>query len=337
MRLIFIRHGEPDYEHDSLTEKGWREAKLLAARTKDWHVDDFYVSPLGRARDTASFTLKAHGKTAEIMDWLHEFLGKVPDGAGGTRLCWDLMPADWTAQPELLQPTGWEAAPLLQGTNVKAEYDRVTAGLDALLASYGYTRHGGYYTCRETCEKTIVCFCHFGITAVLLSHLWNVSPFAVLHGAFLAPTSTAVDRRMADRMARIANISLDELGKTIFSASISDDKPADALLFTDFKDFHIADHDFGVSQITCVDSERMMQRKDEFLAVMQKTMAERGYTLMILMLTDVLLEGTHLLYLGDEDIITQAFGVQLKDHTCFLPGVVSRKKQVIPMLTALWG
>ena len=154
---------------------------------------------------------------------------------------------------------------------------------------------------------------------------------------FKSPTSTAVDRRMADRMARIANISLDELGKTIFSASISDDKPSDTLLFTDFKDFHIADHDFGVSQITCVDSERMMQRKDEFLAVMQKTMAERGYTLMILMLTDVLLEGTHLLYLGDEDIITQAFGVQLKDHTCFLPGVVSRKKQVIPMLTALWG
>ena len=67
MRLIFIRHGEPDYEHDSLTEKGWREAKLLAARTKDWHVDDFYVSPLGRAQDTASFTLKAHGKTAEII------------------------------------------------------------------------------------------------------------------------------------------------------------------------------------------------------------------------------------------------------------------------------
>ena len=149
---------------------------------------------------------------------------------------------------------------------------------------------------------------------------------------FKSPTSTAVDRRMADRMARIANISLEELGQTIFSASISDDKPADVLLFTDFKDFHIADHDFGVSQITCVDSNRMMQRKDEFLSVMRKTMEERGYTLMILMLTDVLLEGTHLLYLGDEDIITQAFGVQLKDHTCFLPGVVSRKKQVIPHL-----
>ena len=190
-----------------------------------------------------------------------------------------------------------------------------------------------------------------GSTATIISEMYQergLMPPAKLAGLiaaaivadtvmFKSPTSTAVDRRMADRMARIANISLEELGQTIFSASISDDKPADVLLFTDFKDFHIADHDFGVSQITCVDSNRMMQRKDEFLAVMRKTMEERGYTLMILMLTDVLLEGTHLLYLGDEDIITQAFGVQLKDHTCFLPGVVSRKKQVIPSLTALWG
>ena len=99
MRLIFIRHAEPDYEHDSLTEKGWREAKLLARRTKDWQVDEFYVSPLGRARDTASFTIREHGKTAEVMDWLHEFQGTLPDGNGGERLCWDLMPDVWTAQP----------------------------------------------------------------------------------------------------------------------------------------------------------------------------------------------------------------------------------------------
>lgn len=57
MRLIFIRHAEPDYSIDSLTEKGWREAKLLAERTKRWKVDEFYCSPLGRAKDTASSTL----------------------------------------------------------------------------------------------------------------------------------------------------------------------------------------------------------------------------------------------------------------------------------------
>ena len=153
---------------------------------------------------------------------------------------------------------------------------------------------------------------------------------------FKSPTSTQRDHRMAERMARIANISLDELGQAIFSASM-DSKPTESLLFGDFKDFHIADHDFGVSQITCIDSKRMMERKDEFLALMQKTMEERGYTLMILMLTDVLLEGTQILYIGDEEIFSHAFNTPLKDHTCFLPGVVSRKKQIIPMLSALWG
>ena len=154
---------------------------------------------------------------------------------------------------------------------------------------------------------------------------------------FKSPTCTHQDHRMAERLARIANISLDALGKEIFSASISDDKSADALLFTDYKEFHIADHDFGVSQITCIDSGAMLARKAEFLSVMEKTLVDRSYTFMILMLTDVLTEGTHLIYLGDEEIIRQAFGVGLRDHTCYLPGVVSRKKQIIPMLTALWG
>ena len=190
-----------------------------------------------------------------------------------------------------------------------------------------------------------------GSTATIISEMYQekgLMPPAKLAGLiaaaivadtvmFKSPTATYRDRRMADRMARIANVSLDELGQAIFSASISDDKPADALLFTDFKDFHIADHDFGVSQVTCIDSAHMMQRKDEFLSIMKKTMDERGYTLMILMLTDVLLEGTQILYIGDEDIFSHAFNTQLKDHTCFLPGVVSRKKQIIPMLSALWG
>ena len=132
-------------------------------------------------------------------------------------------------------------------------------------------------------------------------------------------------------------LALDELGKEIFAASASDDKPADTLLFADFKNFHIADHDFGVSQITCVDANHLLQRSEEFLALMRKTIEEKGYSFMILMLTDVLLEGSHILYAGDEDIMTQAFGVQLKDHACFLPHVVSRKKQIVPMLSALWG
>ena len=58
MKIIFIRHAEPDYSIDSLTEKGWREAEILAERVKDWKVDRFFVSPMGRAKDTASLSLK---------------------------------------------------------------------------------------------------------------------------------------------------------------------------------------------------------------------------------------------------------------------------------------
>ena len=154
---------------------------------------------------------------------------------------------------------------------------------------------------------------------------------------FKSPTCTERDHRMAERMARIAGLNLDELGQFIFAENSNLEKPAEELVLTDFKDFHIAEHYLGVSQITCVDSEKLMSRQEEFLEVMHKLMEERSYSMMILMLTDVLAEGSHLLYLGDEEIFRQAFNTELKSHACFLPGIVSRKKQVIPMLTALWG
>ena len=153
---------------------------------------------------------------------------------------------------------------------------------------------------------------------------------------FKSPTCTPKDIRTAERMARIANVSLDELGKDIFSASM-ENRTSEDLLLSDYKEFHIAGHDLAVAQITCVDSPKMLERKEEFLTLMRNIAAEQGYSMMILMLTDVLLEGTQLIYLGDEETICQAFSVSPKDNTVFLPKIMSRKKQVIPMLSALWG
>ena len=153
---------------------------------------------------------------------------------------------------------------------------------------------------------------------------------------FKSPTCPQRDNRTAERMARIANISLEELGREIFSVS-GDRRTAEDLLFSDYKEFHIAGHDLAVAQVTCVDSPAMLERKDEFLKMMEKTAREKGFSMVILMLTDVLLEGTQLIYLGDEEIISQAFNVTPKDNMVFLPKIMSRKKQVIPMLSALWG
>ena len=153
---------------------------------------------------------------------------------------------------------------------------------------------------------------------------------------FKSPTCTQRDIKTAERMARIANVSLEELGKTVFSASV-ENKTAEEVLFSDYKEFHIAGHSLAVAQLTCVDSAAVLHRKEEFLAIMRKHAKLREFDLMVFMLTDVLMEGTQILYVGDDEAIRQAFNRQPKDNTVFLPKVMSRKKQVIPMLSDLWG
>ncbi len=154
---------------------------------------------------------------------------------------------------------------------------------------------------------------------------------------FKSPTCTKRDIAMAERLARIAKVSIEDLGRDLFSVSNADEKSAEELFTSDYKEFHISEQNIGVSQITCADSAQLLERKDEFLATMRRLKAEKEFDIVILMLTDVLLEGSHLLYVGSDDIIWQAFSTEPKDNHLFLPKVMSRKKQIIPMLTALWG
>ena len=84
-----------------------------------------------------------------------------------------------------------------------------------------------------------------------------------------------------------------------------------------------------------MDSDQLLQRKGEFLQLMSSLQKKQGFDMVILMITDVLLEGTQLLFVGDS--IRQAFNVEDAEDVVFLPKVMSRKKQVIPMLSALWG
>ena len=153
---------------------------------------------------------------------------------------------------------------------------------------------------------------------------------------FKSPTCTERDKLIAQRMARIAGVSLDELGREIFS-STHEGKTIRDLLRSDFKEFHIAGHSFAVAQITSVDTTAMFARKEEFLEQMELVSREKGYGILLLMLTDVLLDGTWLLFVGDEEVIRNAFSVTPRDGAVFLPHVMSRKKQVIPSLSALWG
>lgn len=178
MRILIIRHGDPDYERDSLTEKGWREVELLAERLEKTEINDFYVSPLGRARDTAQPTLKRHKKSALICDWLQEFPPQIqrPDKGGEKTITWDWLPQDWTADARYFQAEEWYKTEIMQAGNVEAAYRHVTEGLDRVLAEHGYVREGKLYRAEKSNRETIAFFCHFGLECVLLSHLMNVSP-----------------------------------------------------------------------------------------------------------------------------------------------------------------
>ena len=193
MKLTIVRHGDPDYSIDSLTPTGWEEARLLADRLCKLDVKAFYCSPLGRARDTASFTLKALNREAEILPWLKEFPPQifkphrtVPDVA------WDWLPADWTSEPAYFQMDDWAQTPPMAQGKVAEEYAYVTGELDKLLARHGYVRENKLYRAAGANEDTVLLFCHFGLECVLLSHILNIPPMLLWHGTCAAPTSVTI-------------------------------------------------------------------------------------------------------------------------------------------------
>ena len=196
MKLLIIRHGDPDYEHDGLTETGRREAALLAKRIAPLPIRDYFVSPLGRAKATAAPTLELAGRTATELDWLREFSIPInrPDLDWPSFVPWDWLPQDWLSDPRLLTYDRWQENEIMQEGGVGEAYDRVTQAFDELLARYGYEREGLLYRVREPNEDTLAFFCHLGLGCLLMSHLMNCSPMVLWQGTVIAPSSVSVIR-----------------------------------------------------------------------------------------------------------------------------------------------
>lgn len=191
MRIMIVRHCDPDYTIDSLTEKGWREAELLADRLSKLEYKAIYCSPLGRAKDTASITLKRIGRTAEIKPWLREFSASVDDPETGKKrdVCWDLMPGYWTSINDMYDRNGWSSTPIMKSGDAGKEYKWVADGLDSILAENGYIRKDNLYIAERSNRDTLLFFCHFGVECVMLSHLTGVSPVIYWHHFAAAPSS----------------------------------------------------------------------------------------------------------------------------------------------------
>ncbi len=207
MRLLFIRHADPDYTNDSLTPTGRKEAELLAKAAPDMNLGTCYVSPLGRAQETARYCMETTGKTAETLDWLQEFPSNLDlekavdfqdaytrvtkDGQPRVPVFWDIKPSFWTEEPIYMDPVHWRESPLALECDIASPYDHVTAEFDRLLATFGYVREGGHYRVEKESTETLTFFCHFAISSALISHLWNVSPFTLWFNTITPPTGVS--------------------------------------------------------------------------------------------------------------------------------------------------
>lgn len=190
MKLLIVRHGDPDYAIDSLTPAGWEEAALLSDRLCRMDIKAFYCSPLGRARDTSKPTLERLDRKVEICEWLREFAPKVLRPHDDVpNVSWDWLPQDWTADNRFYERDHWFENQRFIDASVKDEADWVALELDNLLARHGYVRKEEYYLVERPSEDTIVFFCHFGVECVLISHLLGISPMVLWHGTCAAPTS----------------------------------------------------------------------------------------------------------------------------------------------------
>lgn len=152
---------------------------------------------------------------------------------------------------------------------------------------------------------------------------------------FKSPTCTPRDREMAEFLSRIAGVDWQEHGLAMLRAGSSlRDKPVEELVTLDYKVFRLEGHRIGVGQINTLDLEETLQRKDEFLSAMEERRAAEGLDAVVLMVTDPIQEGSEILYVtAAPQLVEAAFSRSETAGSVFVPGLVSRKKQMIPLLT----
>lgn len=199
MRIIFIRHAEPDYVNDTLTEKGFREAEILAGRTADWKVDHVYVSPMPRAQYTMNPSLKNWQEKNPSLkpvtyEWLQEIYYRIKDPVtGDERIAWDFYPEYFTGYTELHDKDKWFDTPVMKSGDIKSHYEDVINGFNELLANHGYVAKGnGLFEVKEHNDDTIVLVCHLGVTFAMLGYLTGIASPSLWQGFFVAPTSITV-------------------------------------------------------------------------------------------------------------------------------------------------
>ena len=177
MTLYFIRHAEPDYENDVITQNGHEQAEKLALYLSDIKVDELYHSTMGRAKLTAGYLAQKWQILPKAIDWARELKWGKATGDKSEEL------SPWVIKDKYIKenhcyPSGenWKELTELKNAELVKDFEEHCKNFDAFLAENGYERNGQLYKATNPNEKCIVIVCHGGVISALVSHLMNV-PF----------------------------------------------------------------------------------------------------------------------------------------------------------------
>ncbi len=152
---------------------------------------------------------------------------------------------------------------------------------------------------------------------------------------FRSPTCTAVDRTVAEALAQIAGVNIEEHAKNMFRAgSDFKNKTTEEIFYQDFKEFHTDEFDFGVSQISTMSWDEIDRLSGQLRPFLQQVLSEKRLDMVFVMLTDILEEASKVIFAGDGAgrLLARAFKKREDKDGILLSGIVSRKKQLIPAL-----
>lgn len=178
MRIVFVRHGHPDYKLDCLTELGHRHAEAVAERLADEPFTKIYSSTCGRAVETAEHIAARHGLSVESFDFMREIKWGSIDGQplphkGGYP--WGVTRA-MVSEGQSLMRTNWMEEGPFANNSVKYLVENIGVEFDKFLEPFGYVREGDFYRVTRENTETVAMVSHGGSSSAAISHLFNL-PF----------------------------------------------------------------------------------------------------------------------------------------------------------------
>ncbi len=154
-----------------------------------------------------------------------------------------------------------------------------------------------------------------------------------------SPTCTPRDERVAEELAQITGEDIEQYGQEIFAAAAADlaQRDGEALLTADFKEFTVRDAKFAIGTVETASPATIEKRSDELLSIMQRLAHQRGYASFLFMIVDIINMQCTLLIAGGEQAVATALNSRLEQdgHTVVVEGLVSRKKQLVPLLNRI--